>query len=543
MNEAPVLTEKREGLLTIKTVLKLLTDLLLSFLGVSALYEKIVLIDGVLAFRAFTVDGNLFTTFVSLIAVVADAVALIRKKECGARSVFFLELCSAVTEAVIFIVVMIGYLPFVPDTPVITPYHMFCLHVAIPLVAVARFILFDRPQGILKPSALLHGSVPIGVYGAGVVFAIKLGVLPTSYVPYSFLDFEHNFIWYFLFALFAIPGFGYLWSWIFYRFNIDTAGLWYKDEEIKALRDSRVNAMSRFDVVDSGIAIVFSLLSVLLLSFSLMTNSNSSSTVQQEMMANVTFLMLDDYDRTLGEGVWQMRDGALYKGNTFISDGTSDEDYILDDPMLFHTTLYVNASALKPEVAAQFSPDDYVSMVFVDGDGTVPHTPRGKVLDPKIVNEMREKEEDTWYERIKLERELTEEEEKHKDQLRNTKESYFHFCTTFGATMSETGIGIIEVYIPAAFLTEQIKKAEFSSDFVMAFVIVAIFGFLFLITHQWIRALERSVDFLKQLARDEIPEQPLDLGHRTRVSGLTNELNGIREEKLKREKKEQGPEK
>lgn len=538
MNEKPVLREKKEGLLRRKVLLALLLDLLLAFLGVTSLYEKIVLLDGVLAFRAFTVDGNLFTTLVCVIAVFSDLWALIKGRENEDRLLFFLSLCAAVTEAVIFIVVMIGYLPFVPDTPEVTPYHMFCLHVAIPLLAVARFILFARPQGILKPSKLLYGSLPIGVYGAGIVTAIKLGVLATSYVPYSFLDFEHNFIWYFLFALFAIPGFGYLWAWVFYRLNTNAGALWYKEEDIHRLKDSRVDAMSRFDVVDSGIAIVFSLLSVLLLSFSLMTNSRSSAAVQQEMMANVTYLMLDDYDRYLGDGVWHMENGALYKGDTFVSDGTEDGDYFIDDAMLFHMTLYVKAEELLPEVAAQYEPGDYVSMLFLDGEGSGPDTPRGRVLDPKIPREMEQKETETWYEQIKLERALTEEEEKHRDQLRNTKESFFHFCMTFGATMSENGIGIVEVYIPAAFLMEQIKKAEFSSDFVMAFVIVAVFGFLFLITRQWIRVLERSVEFLKQLARDEIPEQPLDLGHSTRISGLTKDLNAIREEKLNREKKE-----
>lgn len=535
MTAMPVLREKKEGLIQKKLVFTLLMDLLIAVLGVTSLYEKFFLIDGVIAFRAFTVDGNLFTTIVSIIAVITGIKALLSKKENESACMYFLWLCAAVTETVIFLVVMLGYLPFVPDTPKITPYHMFCLHVAIPVLAVARFILFSKPQGVVKPSKLLRGAIPIGVYGLFVVIAIRAGVLPTAFVPYSFLDFEHNYIWYFLFALFAIPGLGYLGGLLFYRTNMAASALWYNKEDVDALKQSRQHSVSRFDVVNSGITIIFALLAILLLSFSLMTNSNTSTKVQQELMSYVSYLVIDDCDKALGMGTWHIENGSLYKGDTLVSDGKTQHE--LSEVSAFLTTntiIYIKASDMAPELAAKYNPDDYVCMVAIQGVDGGPLPAIGDVMPVGTVNSILDTEEGMWYEQIKYERPLTELEQQYKEQLRNTKEAYYHFCMTFGATMDIPGVGIIEIYVPMNALTEQIKQAEMSSDYLMATVIIVIFIILYIITRRWIKSLEKAVVYLKRLAKGDIPEEPVNLGKRMQYSGLTREINEIREEKLKK---------
>ncbi|GEM_PF-1025055 len=534
MNNNNTITLKRESLLLTKKKLNLALNLLISALGLSSLFIKFFLIDGVIAFRAFTVDGNLFTTIVSVIAVVVNIKELINKEEHNSRTIFFLQLVSAVTEAVIFIVVMIGYLPFVSDKPAITPYHMFCLHVAIPILAVLRFIFFEKPVGILKPTSLLTGAIPIGVYAVGVVTAIKLGILPTSFVPYSFLDFEHNFIWYFLFALFAIPAFGYLWSVLFYRLNLRASVLWYNEEDINQLQMRRIKALSDYDAVNSGILIIFCLLAVLLLSLSLMTTSRTSATIQQELMGTLSYMLLDEFDIYLGEGDWQIKDGALYKGDTYISDGTNDADFGTNEgeTVLFNGAVYLKASNLVPEMASQYNPDDYVAVRQAKGIGGGLVVQRGAVLNPKIVKAVEDSEYNSWYELVKLERELTKEEEQYKEQLRNTKESYYHYCVTLGGTIGGEGVGIVEIYIPASGLTEQIKNAEYNSDVAMGAIIAIIFVILFLITHMWIKALEKSVDFLGDIAGGDVPEEPIKLGKSIRFSGLEDKLNSLREKNL-----------
>lgn len=279
MEASQTISLKNDSILQKKKKLNLALNLLISALGISSLFIKFFLVDGLLAFRAFTVDGNLFTTIVSVIAVVVNVRELVSKTENGSRTMFFLELASAVTEAVIFIVVMIGYLPIFADDPKITPYHMFCLHVAIPVLAVARFIFFEKPLGILKPFKLLIGAIPIGVYGVGVVIAIKLGILPISLVPYSFLDFDSNFLWYVFFAVFTIPSFGFLWSWMFYRLNIRASFLWYSEEDLERLKKDRVRSLSNFDAVNSAILLVYCALGILLLMFSFMGMSRTSTKI------------------------------------------------------------------------------------------------------------------------------------------------------------------------------------------------------------------------------------------------------------------------
>ena len=167
---------KDENIFLKKKKLNLALNLLISALGISALYIKFFLVDGIIAFRAFTVNGNLYTTIVSVFAVIVNLWELKTGKEKASRVLYFIMLSSAVTEAVICIVNLLGYLPVFPDTPALAPYHMFCLHLGIPVLAVARFIFFEKPLGILKPFKLLIGAIPIGVYGIGVVPTIYASV-------------------------------------------------------------------------------------------------------------------------------------------------------------------------------------------------------------------------------------------------------------------------------------------------------------------------------------------------------------------------------
>ncbi len=532
MTDTRSVSLKSEAIMKKKKKLNLAMNILIAFLGVTSLYEKFFLIDGIIAFRAFTVDGNLFTTIVTIIAVIYGIRSLGTDKETDSRVLFFLELCAAVTEAVIFIVVMIGYLPFFPDTPKITPYHMFCLHVAIPVLTVVRFIFFERPLGIMKPAKLLIGAIPIGVYGIFVVTAIKLGILPVAFVPYSFLDFESNFLWYFLFALLAIPSFGYLWAWTFYRLNLRASVLWYKKTELEALEKQRIHALSRFDVVNSTILIVFIMLALFVLTFSLMTTSNTSTTIQHELLSAVSYLKLANYDRALGEGEWRIEDGILYKGDMLVSSGPWDYDYEAKDFSFFNSTIFIKASDMTPEAAQYYEDNDYVAVKHITGVGG-PAPECGDILNPEIVDGVYADPDHVWYEQVKVKRALSAAEKPYAEQVRNATESYYHFCMTFGATMDDDGVGLIEMYIPAAQIIQQAKNAELNGDITMAVIIMVTFSVLYIISRQWIRSLEKSVEFLKVMARGGIPEEPLDLGKGIRILGLTKELNQIRDDKIR----------
>ena len=513
MNQTQTISLKDDSLLRKKKYLNLALNIIISVLGITSLFiffrkERFV------AFRFFTFDGNLFTTVVSVLAVVVNLRELSEGREHESRRVFFLQLASAVTEAVIFIVVMIGLLPAFPDNPTITPYYMFCLHVAIPLLAVPRFIFFEKPFGILKPGKLLVGAIPIGVYGLGVVNAIKLDLLPQSLIPYSFLDFENNFLWYFVFALVVIPSFGFLWSWIFYRLNLRSSLLWYREEDVEKLQSARKKALSHFDVVNSFILIIYCTLAVVVLAFSLRSMSSTSTAVEHKMMTYISFYMLDDCSNMVNDGDWHMRDGTLYKGEIPVGDGTEENAKLIFFPkeeMIYESTIYVPASALSPETAAKYDGMDYVAVSHSSGE-TGPVKMCGETLDSELVAEVVTSDDHTFYE-----------------EINRNGEAYYHFCMSFGEDMWESGVGIIELYHPMDSLTAQAKDAEYNNDLVMIAVIVSVFALLYVLTNKWIRVLEKSVDFLRAIASGRTPEEPIVLGKTVVFSGLERQLNVIRE--------------
>ena len=514
MGNSHTLSLKSEEIITKKKKWNLALNILISVLGISSLFIKFFLVDGVLAFRAFTVDGNLFTTIVSVIVTIVNIKELRSHKESGKRSLYFLQLASAVTEAVIFIVVMVGYLPIFPDDPKITPYHMFCLHVAIPLLAVPRFIFFEKPQGVLRPPKLLIGAIPIGVYGVGVVTAIKVGILPISLVPYSFLDFKSNFLWYFFFALFVIPSFGYLWSWMFYRLNIRASLLWYSPEDLEKLRKARVKALSNFEAVNSAILIVFCAMAVLVITFALMAMSNTAKKSQHEVMSVLSFFILDDYDHIYGNEGWYIEDGTMYKGDIAVGDGTDayEEMYLpYDESFDSETTIYMQAKDLRPEIAQNYMPYDFVAIRHSQG-ATAPIDKCGEVLDQKTVNAVLNSEDYMHYEELKV-----------------GSNSYYCYTQTIGEDMLTAGTGLIRICFPAGVLTASVKNAELNNDIMVIAVVVAIFAALYCMAAMWIRALEKSVDYLKNIASGNVPEEDIRLGKTLRLSGLERELNVLRD--------------
>ena len=513
MNSAQTINLKDDSLLRKKKRLNLALNILISVLGISSLVIFLH-VNRLAAFSFFTFDGSLFTTVVSVLAVVVNLRELSEGRENESRRMFFLQLASAVTETVICIVVLAGYLPFFPDDPSITPYHMFCLHVAIPLLAMPRFIFFEKPCGILHPSKLLLSTIPIGVYGLGIVNAIKFGLLPQSLIPYSFLDFESNFLWYFVFALVVIPSFGFLLSWLFYRLNLRASLLWYRKEDVERLQAARKRALSHFDVVNSVILIVYCTLAVVVLMFSLRGMSGTATGVEHKLMSYVSFYMLDDCSNMVNNEAWQMRDGVLYKGEIAVGDGTEENARLIFFPkeeMIYESTIYVPASSLSPEIAAQYEGMDYVAVSHSSGKNG-PVKLCGETLDSELVARVITADDLTFYEEIDRDG-----------------ETYYHFCMAFGEDMWESGVGIIELYHPMESLTAQAKAAEYNNDLIIIAVIVTVFALLYVLTNKWIRVLEKSVDFLRAIASGRTPEEPIVLGKTVIFSGLERQLNVIRE--------------
>lgn len=518
---------KDSGTLKKKNILNLLLIIIIAFLGISSLIIKFFVYDGVIAFRAFTVDGNLFTTIVMSASVIHKIIELILRKETKSNCLYFLKLASAVTEAVIFIVVMIGYLPFFEDDPAITPYHMFCLHVAIPVLTVLNFIFFERPIGRIPPAKMLLGAIPILVYGVGVITAIKTGLLPARLVPYSFLDFNTHFLWYLLFALVCIMSFGYFWAWLFYRGNLKMSRLWYSGEDLEQVEMEIAESKSRYEVVNSQLILMFCAFALFLLMMSLMLTANTTTKVQNDLIDDLAWDNIIITNASFGEGDLHERDNALYKGETRIGDGTAEG---ADTGLLstqkgakYYFSIYMRSANAAPDVQMYGTPSEFVCINgnFPSEDGRFGI---GKYLEQNIIDSIYENHFEYSYD----------------DKIDGEKYSVYYtipFNKDINNYLAITDediksdekdhLAVYAFFVPTEVIVNQGKTHEVGADVIMAVVISAVFAILFIITSRWSRSLQKCVDYLKRVADDDAPDEPLTFGNKTRMSGLADSINAI----------------
>lgn len=143
---------------------------------------------GVLAFRWLTVDGTIFTTVLTAIAVVVNIVEFKRYTEVTKTFVYMIRLSSAVTEGIIFLVVMISQLPFFEDHMHVIRPDMMMMHVIIPILTIVSFIYNDSPLGKFRFSWVFCGNAYALIYAVTVTALISIGHIPQEMVPYFFMD-------------------------------------------------------------------------------------------------------------------------------------------------------------------------------------------------------------------------------------------------------------------------------------------------------------------------------------------------------------------
>ena len=175
-----------------KKLLNLLISLVIIVTGVmSVAYIWVFDGDGILTFRWMTVDGTLFTVAMTTFYFVVNLAELARKTELTMRPAYFARLSSSVAECIIMIVVLLSQLPFFSEHMHILRYDMFCMHILIPVLTVASFVLNDTPLGRLRPKELLLGTAFVTVYAVIIVALIQTGRITQEYIPYFFLDFDN----------------------------------------------------------------------------------------------------------------------------------------------------------------------------------------------------------------------------------------------------------------------------------------------------------------------------------------------------------------
>lgn len=146
---------------------------------------------GVGMFRMFTNDGNLFTAAVALICGIYSVFCAITGRHMNSRVIYSLRLMSAVSETVIFLIVVAILMPMGMKA-LLSGYSMIALHAAVPLMTAASFIVLDPRPAKLSRTAFLFGSLPVFLYGLIVLVLCFARVWTGSMIPYPFFRVYDN---------------------------------------------------------------------------------------------------------------------------------------------------------------------------------------------------------------------------------------------------------------------------------------------------------------------------------------------------------------
>ena len=223
--EQEMLTRNR-----IRKLLNIVLCLIIVFLGVTSTIYKVRYEGGfITCFREMTVCSNVLTTITSAALILQNLYELRIGSETSIRALYFFRLSSAVTEFIVLVIVLLGYLPYFTDHPVITRYDMINMHVLVPLLTICTFLFFDSAIGEVSKWELWYGLLIISIYSVFILTLILTNVVPESKIPYSFLDVRHAPFWFPLATFLFVYGTGYLLSWLYYKLNLKLSWLWFHD--------------------------------------------------------------------------------------------------------------------------------------------------------------------------------------------------------------------------------------------------------------------------------------------------------------------------
>lgn len=149
-------------------------------------------------FRFLTIDSSIFVFMVVILNIV------FRKFQKLSGFLFFLRLSAAITETVIFCVVVFGFFPLAPDSPNISDDYMFLMHIIIPILTTIWFFMQEYTSRKICVRNGLRGTFFIFTYALFVIPLIISGVISHKYIPYSFLDIYSYPIWYICISLMII---------------------------------------------------------------------------------------------------------------------------------------------------------------------------------------------------------------------------------------------------------------------------------------------------------------------------------------------------
>lgn len=196
--------------------------LLIIVFGISSAIYKVHYEGGFLTcFREMTVNGTVFSTIVAFFLIIVNLWEIRSRREIIYNALYYMRLSSAVTEAIIFVVVLIGYClrNYLPnDNPVFFRYDMIMMHVLVPALVILSFCINDAPVPVDRVWKRLYGAFFVTVYGVTMIVLILANVVPENKIPYSFLNVRHGNPVFLLFSYLMIYlicfGFSTLFIWL-----------------------------------------------------------------------------------------------------------------------------------------------------------------------------------------------------------------------------------------------------------------------------------------------------------------------------------------
>ena len=124
-----------------KKTINILVCLAIVFLGITATIYKVRYEGGFwTCFHEMTVCATVLTTITSAALVMLNLYEMKIGSEQTSTALYYWRLSSAVTEMIVLLIVLIGFLPFFSDHPVIGRYDMINMHVIILLLTVGSFL-------------------------------------------------------------------------------------------------------------------------------------------------------------------------------------------------------------------------------------------------------------------------------------------------------------------------------------------------------------------------------------------------------------------
>ena len=217
--------EKFDRRFRFKKAINLVISMVIVMIGIVPMYIVFAKKAGIYALRWLTVDGTLFTMIGSLIFIVVNMYEIVTSEEMTHVPVYFIRLSCAVSEAVIMIVVFIGFC--LGDPSALDEWDEVVTHFIMPVLMVISFITNDSPIGKVKPLMRLNGTWFITIYGLIIIQLFTAEVMPMNMIPYPFLDSTKLPIWMIIGSILIIYIIAYAIATVLYLLNRKLSWLWF----------------------------------------------------------------------------------------------------------------------------------------------------------------------------------------------------------------------------------------------------------------------------------------------------------------------------